>query len=271
MHKGELITPLSRTFIPSHVEDNPFLMATGYKATLQALPEPLRSQMLKGDFFAGKEDNIWQVISTAWVEMAQARWKESGKTGPMDSVGADVARGGPDKTQIAPRHGVWYDKPISFPGAETPDGAITAGLIISNTRDAAPIHVDIIGVGGSVYDHLKGNDIQVIGVNNASNEGLEGEHDKASGMLKFRNMRAFLMWRFREALDPKNDEKIALPPDSELKADLCAPRWKLTASGILVEDKEDIKKRIGRSPDKGGLYPGVNQYRKDQHKASEEF
>jgi hypothetical protein len=253
-HKGELITPQSRTFIPSHVEDNPFLMATGYKTQLQSLPEPLRSQMLKGDFTAGKEDNIWQVIPSTWVEMAQARWKESGKIGPMDSIGCDVARGGKDKTIIARRHGAWYDKAISFPGAETPDGAITAGLILSNTRDAAPIHVDIIGVGGSVYDHLKENDIQVLGINNASNEGLEGEHDRASGMLKFRNMRAFLMWRFREALDPKNDEKLALPPDSELKADLCAPRWKLTASGILVEDKEEIKKRIGRSPDKGDAY-----------------
>ena len=44
---------------------------------------------------------------------------------------------------------------------------------------------------------------------------------------------------------------MALPPDPELKADLCAPTWKLTARGILVESKEDINARIGRSPDKG--------------------
>jgi hypothetical protein len=30
VHNGELIQPQSRTFIPYHVEDNPFLMATGY-------------------------------------------------------------------------------------------------------------------------------------------------------------------------------------------------------------------------------------------------
>ena len=254
-HKGELIAPQSRTFIPSHVEDNPFLLSTGYKATLQSLPEPLRSQMLKGDFTAGKDDNIWQVIPTGWVVEAQERWISDGnRNHPMDSVGADVARGGADKTIIARRHGAWYDKAISFPGAETPDGAITAGLILSNTRDAAPIHVDIIGVGGSVYDHLNENNVQVIAVNNSSNDGLDGEFDKASQMLKFRNKRAFLMWRFRETLDPKSGENIALPPDSELKADLCAPRWKLTAGGILVEDKEEIKKRIGRSPDKGDAY-----------------
>jgi hypothetical protein len=69
--------------------------------------------------------------------------------------------------------------------------------------------------------------------------------------MKFRNNRSFLMWRFREALEPVKGENLALPPDSELKADLCAPRWKLTASGILIESKDEIKKRIGRSPDKG--------------------
>ena len=250
-HKGELITPQSRTFIPSHVEDNPFLMATGYKATLQALPEPLRSQMLKGDFTAGKEDNIWQVIPTAWVEAAQSRWMDNGRKGPMDSVGVDVARGGKDFTVIATRYGVWYDKLAKFPGAETPDGATTAGLVLANVRDAAPIHVDIIGVGGSVYDHLKENNVQVIGINNAETDRSKDQLDKDTQQLRFRNNRAFLFWRFREALDPKSNLNIALPPDSRLKADLCAPRWKLTSGGILIEDKEEIKKRIGRSPDRG--------------------
>jgi hypothetical protein len=59
------------------------------------------------------------------------------------------------------------------------------------------------------------------------------------------------MWRLREALDPDKGENLALPPDTELKADLCAPRWKLTAQGIQIELKDEVKKRIGRSPDKG--------------------
>ena len=75
-YKDELITPMSRTFIPSRVEDNPYLMASGYKTVLQNLPEPLRSKMLHGDFSAGMEDNPWQVIPTAWVDAAMARWTE---------------------------------------------------------------------------------------------------------------------------------------------------------------------------------------------------
>lgn len=71
----ELVKPKSRTFIFARVEDNPHLMATGYKAILQALPEPLRSRMLKGNFGVGTEDAEWQVIPTAWVIAAQARWE----------------------------------------------------------------------------------------------------------------------------------------------------------------------------------------------------
>jgi hypothetical protein len=249
---GEEIRPQSRTFIPSHVEDNPFLMATGYKATLQALPEPLRSQMLKGDFWAGKQDNIWQVIPTAWVEAAMARWTPEGKKGQMDSLGADVARGGSDKTILAPRYGNWYDKLKDFPGTDTPDGPIVAGLIVSTLRDAAPVHIDISGgYGGSPYDHLKENEYQVIGINNASTNYSENQLDRDTQQLKFKNNRAFFMWRFREALDPDKGDNIALPVDTELKADLCAPRWKLTAQGIQIELKDEVKKRIGRSPDKG--------------------
>ena len=89
-HGADLIKPMSRTFIPSRVSDNPYLMGTGYMATLQSLPEPLRSQMLYGDFNAGIEDDPWQVIPTAWVEAAQARWKRPDKLAPMDSLGVDV-------------------------------------------------------------------------------------------------------------------------------------------------------------------------------------
>lgn len=252
VHNGELITPLSRTFIPSRVEDNDFLMETGYKATLQSLPEPLRSQMLNGDFAAGKQDNVWQVIPTAWVEAAMQRWKVEGKQGQMDSLGCDVARGGADQTIIASRYGTWFDGLKVFPGAETPNGPVVAGLIVSALRDAAPVHIDISGgYGGSPFDHLQENGYQVVGINNAATDLSLNQFDKETGQLKFRNNRAFLMWRLREALDPDKGEHLALPPDTQLKADLCAPLWKLTAQGIQIELKDEIIKRIGRSPDRG--------------------
>ena len=124
-------------------------------ATLQSLPEPLRSQMLYGDFQAGIEDDAMQVIPTAWVELAQARWRKPDKLEPMDSLGVDVARGGRDQTILARRYGMWFDEPLTYPGKATPDGPTVAGLAIAARRDEAVIHIDVIGVGSSPYDFLK--------------------------------------------------------------------------------------------------------------------
>ncbi len=113
----------------------------------------------------------------------------------------------------------------------------------------------------AVYDSLNGLRVHVIGVSSAES-APEGSTDQASGKLKFRNMRSYIWWRFRESLDPVTGNKVALPPDQELKADLCAPLWMATPGGILIEPKDDrigahgvkiagLKRRLGRRPDKG--------------------
>jgi hypothetical protein len=97
VHQGETIQPKSRTFIPAKLIDNPHLLATGYGATLQALQEPLRSQLLYGDFKIGRQDDAWQVIPTAWVRAAQKRWTETLPAGQaLTCLGVDVAYGGAD-------------------------------------------------------------------------------------------------------------------------------------------------------------------------------
>ena len=249
-HGADLIKPMSRTFIPSRVSDNPYLMGTGYMATLQSLPEPLRSQMLYGDFNAGIEDDPWQVIPTAWVEAAQARWKRPDKLAPMDSLGVDVARGGRDNTLLARRHGMWFDEALVYPGSATPNGPTVAGLTIAAKRDDAVVHIDVIGVGSAPYDFLNEAGQQVVGVNVA--ESATGT-DK-SGRLRFKNLRSELVWRMREALDPTNNTGIALPPDPQLLADLTAYTWELSGSTIYVASREQIMEKIGRSPDYGSAY-----------------
>lgn len=249
-YRGEIIIPQSRTFIPSRISDNPYLLKTGYMATLQALPEPLRSQMLYGDFKAGMEDDQWQVIPTSWVQAAQARWRRLDRKPPMDSMGVDVARGGKDSTTVARRHGAWYDEPLKIAGKLTPDGPSVAGQVIAAVRDMAPIHIDVIGVGASPYDFLVNLRQQVIGVNVAE---AATQTDK-SGRLRFMNLRTQLWWKFREALDPANNIGIALPPSRELLIDLTAPNWKVSGAMLYVESREEIIKRIGRSPDMGTAY-----------------
>src|SRR5262249_55416948 len=124
LHRGERITPRSRTFIPAKLCDNPILAATGYEATLQAMPEPLRSILLYGDFRAAMEDDPWQVIPTAWIEAAQKRWTPGPPSGTrLDAIGVDVARGGPAQTGIAKRHGPRFAPLVKLPGPLPTRGA----------------------------------------------------------------------------------------------------------------------------------------------------
>jgi hypothetical protein len=158
-----------------------------------------------------------------------------------------VTKNGLRISTVAKRYGDWYDQLIAQPGAEVPDGPSVAALVITHLKDGAPAFVDLIGIGSSVYDHLKGNNVNVVGLNSA-----EASHGRdKSGKLDFANKRSEWWWRTREALDPSSDDQICLPPDPRMLADLCAPRWKLTTRGIQVESKPDIAKRLGRSTDRG--------------------
>lgn len=247
----ELMTPKSRTFIRSSVDDNLFLQTTGYKATLQALPEPLRSQMLRGDFMAGRSDPVWQLIPTEWIKAAQARWKPRDAKGQMTALGLDVSRGGEDKTSAARRHSEWFDEILTVPGKVTDDGPKAAGFVAPLIRNGACICVDAIGIGSSALDFIKGLNLLVLAVVGSESSG----EFSVAGNLRFKNKRAEMYWRLREALDPTAEVPIALPPDSELLTDLAAVRYKVvqmgTYAGIQIRDKDEIREAIGRSPDKG--------------------
>lgn len=247
----DVITPKSRTFIPSRITDNPHLLGTGYMSTLQSLPEPLRSQMLYGDFEAGISDDPWQVIPTAWVEAAMARWEDKHKKPEMVSAGVDVARGGKDKTTIQRRHeGWWFDRMIRFPGADTPDGPSVAGQVVTVVRDRAPIHIDVIGVGASPYDYLRDMKQQVVGVN----VSLSATTMDRTNTLKFFNLRSQLWWTAREIFDPSNNYGISLPFDQKVLADLTCPKWTVSGKTIKVESRDEIVKRLQRSPDDGTAF-----------------
>lgn len=252
-HKGETIRPRSRTFIPALLKDNPFLRDTGYAAILQGLPEPLRSQMLFGDFRAASPADPQQVIPTEWVQLAMRRAPPE-KVGAITAIGVDVARGGRDKTCISPLRGTVFDPLVRIPGKDTPTGSESATPVMAiyqanleATKEKADVNVDVIGVGASTYDALRDLGILARGVNN----GAGSEETDRTGKFKFRNIRAASWWALREALDPERGANLVLPDDRELLADLCSPRWDAHGGRIQVEDKEEVRKRLGRSPDSG--------------------
>lgn len=241
---------MSRTFIPAKLADNPYLAETNYRAILNSLPEPLRSQLLHGDFSATAEDDPWQIIPTKWVLLAQERWQQREQPAtPITAVGVDAVRGGMDNFTLAKRYDNWFPPVLKVPGRAVPDGPTAAGIIEQQVGKEEPliINIDIIGVGGSTYDSTVVMYPQAWPVNVSE----RSDYTDRSGRLRMRNLRAEIHWRLREALDPDHGDDLALPPDKELLADLCAPRYRVTAAGVQVESKEEIKERIGRSPDVG--------------------
>lgn len=254
---GETFISRSRTFIPAKLDDNIYLSNDGrYKSVLQSLPEPLRSQLLNGDFDASNMPDPFQIIPTEWVRMAQKRWLErerpkddKGKLVPLTAVGIDPSRGGNDKTALAKRYDNWFDEVKSWPGVMVKDGAIMAELARQEIGDEKPnyINIDVSAIGSSGYDHLKPMYLNV----NPFNPAEGSEYRDKSRKLKMRNKRAEMYWRMRDALDPVTGDDLALPPSTELLADLCSARYEVSSAGVKVEDKEQIKARIGRSPDEG--------------------
>lgn len=243
--------PLSRSFIPAKLADNPYLARTDYEAKLDALPEPLRSAVRDGNFMAVRADAPNQVIPTEWVVAAQARWKpDGGQENAMTSIGFDPAGGGNDAAVIARRHGGWFNHLISLKGKDTKDGTAMALEVLQVRRDGCPVVLDVGGgYAGAIIERLKDNDIPFTRFN--GNHTAQGQ--AVNSGLSFFNDRARAYWRFREALDPNQEggSIIALPPDTELKSDLTAVCWELQSGKIKLQPKDEVKTLLGRSPNKG--------------------
>lgn len=250
---GRVVKPMSRTYLPASVSDNPFLARTDYQSKLDSLTEPYRS-ILMGHFRTVMRDQPNQCIPTAWIRSAQQRWHPHPPDDvPMCAIAVDCTGGGDDPLMLSIRHDGWFAPLVEIPGREIPldsIGSFSAGQVIARRRDRAVVIIDLGGgYGGSTYEHLKANDIDLRGFR-GSEATTRRSVDKTT---KFVNKRSAAIWLFREALDPgqPGGSPIALPDDPVLVADLTAPTFEPTPNGIKVEPKEDVCDRLGRSTDRG--------------------
>ena len=207
---------------------------------------PIWTSKVLGEF---PEIDEFSVIPIGWIHQANQRWlewKESG--GVLEGnkiIGADIARFGKDKTVFATRYGDVITEVEAMPKKDTVG---TAQLIQEKLTHSGLAIVDTNGVGAGVYDQLRRNRKYAL----PFNAGTRTQLRDSSGQIEFYNLRAAATWRLRELLDPANGYNICLPPDEKLEADLSAPRWKNIAGGkLVIESKDEVKKRIGRSPDRG--------------------
>lgn len=202
---------------------------------------PAYQARVKGQFPEQGDDTL---IPLSWIEAAMERWHEM-EPGKPSELGVDVARFGNDKSVIAARHGA---KVVEITDYSKQDTMETAGKVIVAKRRHNPnaIKVDVIGLGSGVVDRLNEQGVVVSGINVA-----ESPNDPE----QFNNLRSEVWWNLRERLDPNpanNPEPIGLPPNDDLLTDLSGIKYRINSRGqIVVESKEEMKKRLGHSPDYG--------------------
>lgn len=186
-----------------------------------------------------------QFIDSERVWTAQKRTPES-LPGEAVVAGVDIARGGSDSNVICFRVGVdGVSMPaIRIPGEQTRDSTLMVSKLSSLLdegiygRKIDMMFLDATGIGGPLYDRLR-----QLGYKNV----VEVQFGSESPERKYANMRSFMWGKLREWL-----ERGSIPKDTQLEMDLTGPGYRHDKSDRLVlESKEDMKKRGLSSPDYG--------------------
>lgn len=191
------------------------------------------------------------VFSLSDVEEAQTRGLPADSALDRVVITCDVARFGDDETVIAERIGdhirileSYRGKrpPSTTAGPQSDDLVATAGRIAEHASRHPVAHVRIVvddtGVGGGVTDILRRNKWPVTAFNGG---------EQAFRPDQFPNRRSELWLEGAAQI-----EDLDLDPDDQLAADLTAPKYTYDLKQRkVVERKEETKKRLGRSPDRG--------------------
>lgn len=222
-------------------------------------PEDLFRKKVLGCFPKVSEDTL---IPQQWIDLAVERWKRAGGKAPLQSdapsiLGVDVAGMGRDSSVYCLRRGAWVDTLQSHNSGGSADHMATAGEV-SRRRRQDPrlfVSIDTIGEGAGVYSRLvelEGTTPYLISCKASASAKLrDKELSDLTGQYRFSNLRAYLLWAVRDWLNPKHDTGAMLPPDSQLAEEMTEVRWSFRSDGkILIEPKEEVKKRLGRSPDR---------------------
>lgn len=258
-------------FVPALPEDNLANLPVGYIGRMRGILTPKQQKaLLEGNWEAITEpDNVF-----AYTEIQKAAGRSVEASEPVQ-IGADIARGGDDETVIILREGL---KIRIYNRAQGHDLMKTTGLIWKCCQDKIipkwgdklnkiTIKIDADGIGAGVVDRLMElksekeglyTDMILKIVDKERREELNKQEyrmkikiveihgaAKAKEPAIYKNQRAEIHWGMRELLPD-----LDLPPDRELQTQLMAIKYKINSAGqIMIVPKEDIKKKLGRSPD----------------------
>lgn len=259
-------------FVPALPTDNQKNLPIDYIPRMKKTLTPKQQlALLDGSWEAvGEPDNVY-----AYLEVQKAQKRSLPASMPIE-IGADVARSGDDETVIVLREGL---RVSIYSKAQGHDTMKTAGKIWQLCREKIipkwgpelkeiKIKVDADGLGAGVVDRLKEQRTDKEEQYTAQMlEKLEpkerGELQKVSYRLrlkiveihgsgaakepaKFKNQRAEIHFGLLELLP-----NLDLPEDREVATQLMSLKYKVNSAGqYQIMPKDEIKKKLGRSPDR---------------------
>lgn len=193
------------------------------------------------------------LIRWAWCQAATARYSDTALLAGLPALGVDVANSlHGDRAAIARGVGAVLSEVRAFacPDASKLGSLVALEMRLSGT-EARHVGVDSVGVGASTVNKLKELRQNVGALNGGARAEPDVDREGDRPVLReesFNNLRSQMWWQLRMDLQ---HGRIGLPEDEELFQDLCSPQWETRGGKVVVESKEQIRKRLGRSPDKG--------------------
>lgn len=202
-----------------------------------SMPEAQFRQEFLCDFTAGSSNALIPVDLVQ--ESAGKHLREDQYNFAARVLGVDVARQGDDRTVIFRRQGLAAFKPVVMKGADSME---VAAKVVAEMREFGADAVFVDGTGGygaGVIDRLR-----MLGHN-----PIEVQFGGKARDPRFANKRVEMWWDLGEWVRAGG----TIPDLPELKVELCTPTYDHdNARGVMqLESKDDIKKRMGYSPDLG--------------------
>lgn len=251
LKKAFITAPQPRTkFIQALPSDNPYL-ATTYVDTLKkafAFNPALLNAYLYGSW-----DDL-DVAFTVIPGKAVERCVDSGYThreGEKRVTVCDISEDGADETVIYD----WVNYKIRRDTIEIythRDLMDSVGRIMAHARKNSSnlIAIDKVGLGAGVFSRLNevyGEDDEDVKV---SVYGFDSRI-AAPGPLNDMTFANYKSYAWFKARDLFNEGKIDIPNDQTLRAQLSSMTWHFTNGEVIqLDKKEDVKKRLGQSPDR---------------------
>jgi PBSX family phage terminase large subunit len=234
-------------FIQALPYDNPFLGEEYVQRLRQAFKH--RPELVKA-YVEGSWDELAGgdiLIKHSWV--LRAVNNNIRIANDRRVTACDVARLGGDETVIYNMVDGKVTDQLIYGDKET---TYTAAQIIkmANMNNSDIIAIDACGMGGPVCDMVNnlimnnGGKVRLLQINSASN----ADNDE-----RFANLRAE-MWFY--AADKIAEGQASIPNDQELIGQLSSVKYNPNGSGgrFLIEKKDEIKKRLDRSPDRADCF-----------------